>query len=90
MSEELFSAVEPKTWSFLLYSLKKNEAEARHGFWTDGENILCKTEEQANALANFLEDIGFGVVQTGYYDPEEDKKNGEVDENTGCWYVSID
>lgn len=61
-----------------------------HGIWTDGEDFLCKTEQQADTIADFLEAVGFEYVRTGYYDPEEDKRNNEVDERTGYWYVSID
>lgn len=90
MSEELFETVEPKTWSFLLTSLKKHEPENRHGFWTDGEQILCRTEGEAKAVADFLEDLGFDCVMTGYYDPEEDAESDQTDDHTGYWYASID
>lgn len=63
--------------------------------WSDGDQILCKTESAANALCDLLwqlyneqgEDFG---LQTGYYDPKEDKKNNEEDRYTGWWYVSAD
>ena len=32
--------------------------------------------------------MGFGEVNTGYYDPEEDKRNNEVDKFTGWYYVT--
>ena len=62
--------------------------------WSTGDEILCKTESAANTLADMLEclykmqgeDI---VIQTGYYDPEEDKRNNEEDRYTGWWYVNI-
>ena len=28
-------------------------------------------------------------VNTGYYDPEEDERNGEKDKHTGWWYVNV-
>ena len=28
-------------------------------------------------------------THAGYYDPEEDKRNGEEDRYTGWWYVNI-
>ena len=28
-------------------------------------------------------------INTGYYDPEEDERNNEVDRYTGWWYVNI-
>lgn len=82
--------IDRRIWTYICQSLQDNEKNNRHGFWTDGYEILCKTEEQAEALANFLEDMGFDYVNTGYYDPKEDEKNNEVDELTGWWYVSVD
>lgn len=32
--------------------------------------------------------MGFGEVNTGYYDPEEDKRNNEIDKFTGWYYVN--
>lgn len=29
------------------------------------------------------------LINTGYYDPEEDKRNGEEDRYTGWYYVNI-
>ena len=62
--------------------------------WSAGDELLCKTEEAANALADILEQLysaqGEDVtVHTGYYDPEEDKRNGEEDRYTGWWYVNL-
>ena len=62
--------------------------------WSDGNEILCKTESAANAIADMLQTryrvCGKEVsVNTGYYDPEEDKRNGEEDWCTGWWYVSV-
>lgn len=63
--------------------------------WTSGDEILCKTESAADAMADMIwclyasqdEDV---LVNTGYYDPEEDERNNEVDRYTGWWYVNID
>lgn len=60
-------------------------------FWYDGENILCKTEDEADTIANFIDDIiGDSVTHTGYYDPKEDERSGEVDDHTGYYYVDFD
>lgn len=59
----------------------------KHGFWSDGTQILCKSEQYANSIADFLEALGFGYLNTGYYDPVEDEEYNEVDEYTGFWYV---
>ena len=63
--------------------------------WSSGDEILCKTEAVADALADMFECL-YGaqdeeiLINTGYYDPVEDEKNGEVDRYTGWWYVNID
>ena len=90
MDEMLFELMEQKSWTYLLKCLTKYADQNRHGYWTDGEEILCKTEEAAEHLADFLEDLGFEYVKTGYYDPEEDQRNNEVDERTGWYYISVD
>lgn len=60
-------------------------------FWYDGENILCRTEDQAEAVAYFIDAIiGDSCTHTGYYDPKEDKISNEVDDHTGYYYVDFD
>lgn len=63
--------------------------------WTSGDEILCNTESAANALADMLECLykAHGeeiLINTGYYDPVEDARNGETDRYAGWWYVNID
>jgi hypothetical protein len=56
--------------------------------WYDSAvGIICKTEEMFNSFVNVLSclDIFF---TTGYYDPEEDERNEETNEYTGCWYIN--
>ena len=63
--------------------------------WSDGSEILCRTESAANAIADLLwqlykaqgEDV---TVVTGHYDPDEDERNDEQDRYTGWWYVYIE
>lgn len=58
-------------------------------FWYDGgDDILCRTEEHANALADWLDEHGYDAV-TGYFDPADDEKENCVDHLTGWWYVTI-
>ena len=90
MDEVLFPFMQQKAWAFILRILEKYACYNRHGYWTDGEEILCKTEEAAEHLADFLEDLGFDYVRIGYYDPEEDQRNNEVNNHTGWYYVSVD
>lgn len=63
--------------------------------WSAGGEILCRTEGAADALADMFESLYRAqgeeiLVNTGYYDPEEDKRNNEEDRYTGWWYVNID
>ena len=83
-----FELMSKRSWTFLIMSLQEN-AEDKHGYWTDGEEILCKTKEAAEHLVNFLEAIGFTDLNTGHYDPEEDKRDNCVDNHTGFHYIGI-
>lgn len=63
--------------------------------WSSGNEILCRTESAVNTLVDMLETLYHAqekdvVINTGYYDPEEDKKNGEEDRYTGWWYINIE
>lgn len=58
--------------------------------WACEDEIICETEQQADTIADLLEALGYDYVNTGYYDPEEDAKEGRTYETTGYWYVSID
>lgn len=59
--------------------------------WTNGVEIMCASEWLAETIADALERIsGEKVAHTGYYDPEEDKRDNCVDRNTGWWYVDFD
>lgn len=64
------------------------------GFWTNGYQILCPSETEAEIVAEFLKDVFSEhentTVLTGYYDPFEDAENGEQDECTGFNYVDIE
>ncbi len=64
--------------------------------WSDEDaEILVKTESAADTIADLItllyksqgEEV---LVNTGYYDPEEDKRNNEEDRYTGWWYINID
>ncbi len=85
-SKELTDAIE----ELLKVALEKtlSEGNIKHGIHFAGDELLCKTETQAEGIADFLEDLGFEDVRTGYYDPEEDKRNGEVDQYTGWYYIN--
>jgi len=57
----------------------------------DGDQLLCSTETVADLVANYIDELcGDRVSHTGYYDPEEDERSGEVDDHTGWYYVDFD
>lgn len=73
-------------WEKIVGLLEQNYEKNRHGYWTNHDAIMCPTEEAANILADFLEDVGFDVVSTSYYDTLEDERDGDTNECTG-WYA---
>lgn len=65
------------------------DEEATHGYVKyDKSMIVSKDETTVNRIADMLDSMGFDAV-TGYFDPEEDKRSGEVDSLTGYYYVDI-
>ncbi len=60
--------------------------------WTDGTEILCKTQWLAETVADMIEQIsGEHEAHTGYYDPKEDalEIKGPFP-TTGWYYVDYD
>lgn len=57
-------------------------------FFTNGCDIICADEKSANVIADLFEATDCILPTTGYFDPEEDKRNDEVDALTGLYYVS--
>lgn len=72
-------------WDDILEKLP-NAKEENKRFFQNGEEILCKDQDTCNAVADFLEEIGFGSIVTGYY--EEDDQENE-DGLNGYWYIGI-
>lgn len=60
----------------------------RAHIWSDGDKILCDDFIIANLIADLLQAMGYTPV-TGYYDRDDDEKNGTVDEYTGFHYISV-
>lgn len=63
--------------------------------WTDGSEILVKSEDAADNIADTIELLYLAqgediCVCTGYFDPDEDKRNDEVNECTEFYYVRVD
>ena len=67
-----------------------NEHEHPRVFAAGDHEFLFDTEEKADAMADIIELAGAEYGRTGYYNPEEDKREGCVDEFTGKWYASWD
>lgn len=59
----------------------------------DDDEILCRTEQLAEMIADIIEDISGEkhMVRTGYYDPDEDalEENGPFP-TTGWYYIDWD
>ena len=69
-------------------SMIRNSEEGK--FISEGEEILSKDANAVNAIADLFDQMyGTGTCVTGYYDPEEDKRNDEKDSLTGYYYVTI-
>jgi hypothetical protein len=75
------------TFNQMLAPLPKQPDE-RLKFWTNGEDILCRTKEEAETIADLLDSMGY-VASTGYFDPDEDERNEETDECTDYYYVTV-
>ena len=59
-------------------------------FWTDGEKILSKDNAALNGIADMIDQLAdYGICCTGYYDPEEDKRNDCIDEYTGYYWLEL-
>lgn len=60
-------------------------------YYADADEILCRTEELADMIADIIDDIsGEKMAHTGYYDPEWDERDDCVDGRTGWYYVDWD
>ena len=76
----------------MIYDSEVTDEFKESNFLTDpdGTEILSSDQIEVEAIANLFDQLyGIGTCNTGYYDPEEDKRNDEVDAYTGLYYVSI-
>lgn len=56
--------------------------------WDDTE-ILSADGAAIERLADLFDDLyGESTTVTGYYDPDDDRRNNEVNERTGYYYCS--
>lgn len=58
-------------------------------FCQNGDEILAANEDALAAIETVFIEIGYMDIATGYYDPDADKRNCEIDKNTGYWYLTI-
>ena len=56
---------------------------------TNGDELLFRKESDCERFADALDKYVFGFAEchTGYYDPQDDMRSDEVDENTGWYYI---
>lgn len=95
VAKEIYRAPEESTPDWITRLLESLPNCQEKTIWSDGEEILVRTESAANAVADLIEQLykseGKDVlVNTGYYDPEEDQRNNEKDEYTGWWYIRME
>lgn len=79
---------EASVWDWIAERFPKSPEEAKDGIWYDGDQFLCRTEAQADGVADWMDIIAGVETATGYYDPEEDERNGETNRYTGWYYAS--
>ena len=75
-----------------IYDSEVDDDFKRTHFLTDPGRleILSAEESEIETLANLFDQLyNEGTCNTGYYDPEEDELNGEVDAYTGLYYLTI-
>lgn len=72
-------------YNFLLTALPKQPDQ--NGLWTDGEQILCRTKEQASTLADLMYLTDKKYCTLGYYDYGQ-KKGAKVNGRNAYsgWY----
>jgi hypothetical protein len=87
---------------FFLLSYEEYESIKLTGFYDTFDEAFGKMKEliaesvndvfDEDATADDVEDMplpDISTLSTGYFDPEEDKRSGEVDSLTGYYYVDI-
>lgn len=68
--------------------IRANKDNIKTPYLIIDDTIMATNEKAANVLADFLDYFNYSSC-TGYYDTEEDARNGEVSEVTGLWYIDV-
>lgn len=79
-----------KLWHQLCAMLPTSPHE-EYIYWAPlgDEEILSHDAASIYLLADFFDNLyGMGTTVTGYYDPDDDRRNNEVNERTGYYYCS--
>ena len=76
-----------RLFDFLLQTLPDKPADPSNQVWTDREQILCRTKDQASFLAELMKTTDQEEYIVNYYNPEEDKKNHDTNNFTGWYYI---
>lgn len=76
-------------WEVYTSSLPK-EPDENNNVWFDGYEILTTSEEMQEHVYSVLRLVCQETIVTGFYDPDEDERNGEVDGYTGLYYVTTE
>lgn len=76
-------------WDWIAERFPKSPDTAKDGIWYDGDEFLCRTDAQVEGIADWMANVAGLETATGYYDPEEDQRNGETDQRTGWYYARV-
>ena len=57
------------------------------GVWTDGEQILCRSQEQASVLSDLMQLTDRASYSVGYHSPEGIRESEGVNGRAGWYYV---
>lgn len=88
MLQALVEFMEDESIYDRIVKLLPQSKEAGIKYFACDYEIITPDQQTADVIADFLEAIGVNAPTTGFYDPEEDRKNNEVDILTGYGYVS--
>ncbi|MCI9553506.1 MAG: hypothetical protein HFE94_08240 [Acutalibacter sp.] len=72
----------------MIIKLLPQSKETGSKYFACDYEIITPDQQTADVIADFLEAIGVDALTTGFYDPEEDRRNNEIDALTGHGYVS--
>ena len=69
----VMECIKENIYDLIIGMLPTDPTESKYSFWVNegtGE-IMCRTLDEANNLANFFEELGYDIMHTFRYDDEE-------------------